>query len=81
LFAAAAAQRSARWRAPDHRAHPNHRPDEHQAQQPQRRIDNDHRIREHLTPLEQIGIQRLHSDQHHTPKPDQNQTNMRPPST
>lgn len=35
---------------------------QHQAQQAQRWIDNDRRIRELLTQLEQIGIQRLETD-------------------
>ena len=37
-----------------------------QAQQSQRWIDNDRRIRELLARLEAIGIQRLEADQHHT---------------
>lgn len=37
-----------------------------QAQQAQRWIDNDRRIRELLARLEAIGIQRLEADQHHT---------------
>ncbi len=37
-----------------------------QAQESQRWIDNDHRIRELLARLETIGIQRLNADHHHT---------------
>jgi hypothetical protein len=36
-----------------------------QATESQRWIDNDHRIRELLARLEQIGIDRLEADQHH----------------
>ena len=38
----------------------------HQATESQRWIDNDRRIRELLARLEQIGIERLEADQHHT---------------
>jgi hypothetical protein len=37
-----------------------------QAQESQRWIDNDRRLRELLARLETIGIQRLETDQHHT---------------
>jgi hypothetical protein len=37
-----------------------------QAQQSQRWIDNDHRLRELIAQLEAIGIQRLEADQSHT---------------
>ena len=47
---------------------------EHQAQQTQRWIDNDRRIRELLARLEQIGIQRLEADD------TENQTNAWSPS-
>jgi hypothetical protein len=40
--------------------------DKHQADECRRWIDNDRRIRELVAQLEQIGIQRLVADQHHT---------------
>jgi hypothetical protein len=45
--------------------------DRDQARQAQRWIENDHRIRELLARLEQIGLQRLERNQH----PTKNQTN------